>query len=83
MTQDEIRELREIVGRYSEIDNELNSIQEKMKEFKARHDTLSEELSQLAEREKTFIDGIKKNYGKVDLNEFLQYIIDNKDEKSV
>lgn len=83
MTQDEIRELREIVGRYSEIDNELNSIQEKMKEFKARHDVLSEELSQLAGREKTFIDGIKKNYGKVDLNEFLKYIIDDKNEKSV
>lgn len=77
MTQNEINELREIVGRYSEIDCELNAIQEKMREFKMRHDTLSAELSQLAEREKTFIDGIKKNYGKVDLNEFLKYITKN------
>ena len=82
MTQNEINELREIVKRYSEIDNELNSIQEKMKEFKTRHDTLSEELSKLAEREKTFIDEIKKNYGKVDLNEFLKYIIDDKNESN-
>jgi archaellum component FlaC len=82
MTQNEINELREIVKRYSEIDNELNSIQEKMKEFKVRHDTLSEELSKLAEREKSFIDEIKKNYGKVDLNEFLKYIIDDKNESN-
>lgn len=83
MTQDEIKELREIVGRYSEIDCELNSIQEKIKEFKARHDTLSEELAKLAKREKTFIDGIRDKYGEVDFNKFLEYIIDDKNEKSV
>ena len=82
MTETEIRELREIVGRYSEIDGELTAIQEKMKEFKARHDTLSGELAKLAEREKTFIDGIKAKYGRVDLNEFLKYI-ENQNEKSL
>ena len=76
MNDNEIKELREIVAGYARIDTELNAIQEKMREFKERHDILSAELGNLAKREKVFMDSIKEKYGKINLDEFIKYIND-------
>ena len=76
MTNKEVRQLKDFVSRYKEIQLSLDLMQKSIESLAKKRDGLFEEVDQMTSNEKTFIEKIAKKYGasEVTPNKLLKYL---------
>ena len=76
MTNKEVRQLKDFVSRYKEIQLSLDLMQKSIESLAKKRDGLFEEVDQMASKEKAFIEKIAKKYGasEVTPNKLLKYL---------
>lgn len=74
LTEEEIRELKEITSEYSRCDNEINAVKTELLLLKEKHDNLAAEIKCIEEHEKTFLKTLNEKYGRVTLLDLVSYL---------
>jgi len=76
MTNKEVKQLKDFVSRYKEIQLSLDLMQKSIESLAKKRDGLFEEVDQMTSKEKAFIEKIAKKYGasEVTPNKLLKYL---------
>ena len=75
LNEKELKTMKEIVFKYSSLNDEFNETQKKLKELQSKNDTLLSQLESIREEENRFYESLKDSYGEGRLDfEKLEYI---------
>lgn len=74
LTEDEIRELKEITSDYNKCDNEINAVKTELMLLRDKHDKLTEEIKEIEGRERRFLQSLNDKYGRVTLLDLVSYL---------
>lgn len=74
LTEEEIRELKEITSEYGRCDAEINAVKTELLLLKEKHDNLAAEIKGIEEHEKAFLKTLNGKYGRVTLLDLASYL---------